>query len=390
VDLDDVHRFLDHMAERDSFAYSDKESIMAIERLLGRFEYVVAEAAAAFEASGEWASDGAKTAAAWLMTRCHLPASVAKAQLRRGKVLTTVAVSAQAFSEGSIGVAQFDLLAKAAKGPGGAIGAGGPATEAAFSRDEALLVTHAQEMKFAPFASVLAYWGQLADPDGADASDMARLARRDVYLRESISGMFLGQMNLDPVSGTIVATELGRREQVLFEADWKKASDELGREPKLHELCRTPAQRRADALVEMAVRSASTPADARRPEPLFSILVGYETLHGRICRLEGGPVLSPGTLLPHLDGASFERLVFGLDNRVECSVRSRFFSGATRRALEVRDQICSHEFCEEPVPRCQGDHIITFADGGPTDQGNGRLLCGFHNRLRNGREPPDG
>jgi hypothetical protein len=394
--LVDLRGALDSLVRADSFSLSDKESIVALERELARFEYVVAEAVAAFDAGGEWALDGAKTTAAWLMTRCHLPSSVAKAQLRRGKVLEKTPVSAQALSEGDIGVAQFDLLAKAAKGPGG-VGAGagagweGPDTEAAFCRDEALLVHHAKEMKFAPFAGVLAYWGQLADPDGAEASDMERIARRDVYLTKSISDMYLGKMNFDPISGAIVAAELARLEQALFEEDWKKAKDELGREPHLHELCRTPAQRRADAMVEMATRSASAPADGRRPEPLFTVLVGFETLHGRICELEGGGgILSPGTLLPWLDGATFERLVFGLDNRVECSVKSRLYTGATRRAIEVRDRVCTHEFCDEPVQNCQGDHIVLSSRGGETTQENGRLLCGFHNRLRNGREPPDG
>jgi hypothetical protein len=245
-------------------------------------------------------------------------------------------------------------------------------------------------MKFAPFSVAVAYWSQLADPDGADAADVARQARRDVYLAESISGMHLGRMTFDPVSGTIVSRELTRLEKELFEADWKKAREALGREPHLHELCRTSAQRRADALVEMAMRSASTPADGRRPEPLFTVLVGWETLYGRICRLEGGAVISPGTLLPWLDGASFERIVFGPGKRVECSVTSRFFTGATRRAIEVRDQGCTHEFCEEPVKNCQGDHIVGWAQGGQTTQENGQALCGFHNRLKNGREPPDG
>ena len=402
MQLDDLRGTLDELVRADSFSLSDKESIIALERELARLEYLVAKSAAAFDAGGEWATDGAKTAAAWLVTRCHLPSAVAKAQLRRGRVLAKMPVSSEAFSDGDIGVAQFDLLAKAAQGPGavGAVVAGadgvagadaaGPDTEGAFFRDEALLVTHAKEMKFAPFSAVLAYWGQLADPDGADAADMARLARRDVYLTESVNGMYLGKMTFDPVSGTIVADELVRRERVLFEEDWKKAKAELGRDPKIHELCRTSAQRRADAMVEMAIRSATAPADGRRPEPLFTVLVGYETLHGRICRLEGGGVISPGTLLPWLDGASFERIVFGPGQRVECSVRSRFFEGATRRAIEVRDQGCTHEYCEEPVEKCQIDHIVPYTQGGETSQGNGQALCGFHNRLRIGREPPDG
>jgi hypothetical protein len=396
--LDDLHEVLDRLVAADSFSRSDKASVVSIQRARAKMDYLAATCTAAFDAGGEWATNGAKTTEAWLSTRCHLPTPEAKAQLRRGRALASLALCAAAFSAGEIGAAQVDVLAKAAKGHPRGVGTteGGPeggtevATAVLFARDEALLVGHAKEMKFSPFCALVEYWSQLADPDGAEASDLARQARRDVYLAQSFDGMHLGQMTLDPISGTIVATEHARRERELFEADWKKAKEQLGREPRLHELGRTSAQRRADALVEMAIRSATAPADGRRPAPLFTILVGYETLHGRICQLEGGGVLSPGTLLPWLNGASFERIVFAPGTRVECSVRSRFFTGATRRAIEVRDQGCTHEFCEEPVQKCQGDHVVGYGEGGETTQENGQALCGFHNRQRNGREPPDG
>jgi hypothetical protein len=54
--------------------------------------------------------------------------------------------------------------------------------------------------------------------------------------------------------------------------------------------------------------------------------------------------------------------------------------------IELRDRICTHPYCYEPAENCQADHIETYAEGGPTTQDNGRLLCGFHNRLRNQRE----
>jgi hypothetical protein len=382
--LDDLERDLDHLAGSDPFSYADPESIIALERLAARLEFCVARAVAAFDAGGEWGADGAKGTTAWLSTRCHLPQSVARAQVRRGRALSSLPVSSEAFCAGEIGVAQIDALAQAAAGPGAG-------TAEAFARDEALLVEHAKAMKFAPFRSVLAYWAQLADPEGAEESDLERMARRDVYLNKSIHDMYLGAMTFDPVSGAIVSKELVRLEQALFEADWAQAKAELGRDPKLHELCRTSAQRRADALVEMAIRSASAPPDARRPEPLFSVLVGYETLHGRISQLADGSVLAPGTLLPWMDGAWFERIVFRPGKRVECSARARFFTGGTRRAIEIRDHDgCTHEYCEEAAENCQIDHIVPYAQGGETTQENGRVMCPFHNRLRNGREPPDG
>jgi hypothetical protein len=196
-------------------------------------------------------------------------------------------------------------------------------------------------------------------------------------------------MTLDPVSGAIVSDELIRLEQHEFEVDWAWATEVLGREPTLSELPRTPSQRRADALVEMATRSKTAPADGRRPAPLFTVLVDFPTLCGRICELAGSRVVTtPGSLLDWLDGASIERAVFAPPNRVDVSATARLFTGATRRAIEIRDRECTHPYCDGSRTDLQIDHIIPYAQGGPTIQENGRILCGFHNRLRNQRPPP--
>jgi len=118
------------------------------------------------------------------------------------------------------------------------------------------------------------------------------------------------------------------------------------------------------------------------------VLVDFPTLHGRVCELANGHVLSPGSLVAWLDQADIERAVFTPDRRVEVSAASRFFSGATRRAIELRDRRCTHPTCDEPAQRCEVDHILPWAMGGATTQENGRLLCGYHNRLRNQRPPP--
>ncbi len=112
------------------------------------------------------------------------------------------------------------------------------------------------------------------------------------------------------------------------------------------------------------------------------------TLHGRISELENGTVLAPSALTPWLDSAYFERAIFSLGTRVDVSARARLFSGGTRRAIELRDRMCTHPYCYEPAESCQADHVQPWAEGGPTTQDNGRLLCGFHNRMRNQRPPP--
>jgi hypothetical protein len=348
----------------------------SLHEMAGRFESFVTEAASAFEVGEEWAADGAKTAASWIATRCRISRAGAKRRVRLGRTLRQLPEVAEAWRGGVIGTDQAHAIASARR----------HRTEAAMARDEAMLVDQAKELGFEDFHRALEYWKQLADPDGAEAGDEERKASRNVYLETSLSGMFLGQMTLDPISGSIVSNELNRLEHDLFEADCAEAKERLGRTARIDELTRTSGQRRADALVEMATRSRTAPAEGTRPAPLFSVLVGFETLKGRICELENGTVLHPRALEPWMDSAYFERAVFAPTNRIDVSVRSRFFTGGTRRAIELRDRTCTHPHCYEPAENCQVDHIETWAAGGETTQENGRLLCGFHNRLRNQRE----
>jgi hypothetical protein len=60
-----------------------------------------------------------------------------------------------------------------------------------------------------------------------------------------------------------------------------------------------------------------------------------------------------------------------------------------RRALDVRDQRCTHHGCDQPAERCQGDHIQPWAAGGATTVDNGQLRCGYHNRWRWQHPDPD-
>ncbi len=108
------------------------------------------------------------------------------------------------------------------------------------------------------------------------------------------------------------------------------------------------------------------------------------TFAGRICELANGTVVSPGSLVPWLDEAWVERVVFeGRSRVIDVGISRRLFSGATRRAVEVRDRECFHPLCELPAEQCEIDHVQPWAAGGPTVAANGRAACGFHNRGRN-------
>ena len=257
-----------------------------------------------------------------------------------------------------------------------------PRREAALARDEALLVGEAKRLSFASFARALAYWRWRADPDGAESDAAASRESRHLHFSQSFGAMWFADGVFDPVGGEIVAREPHRLEEELFAGDWAEAKARVGEEVHTSDLRRSAAQRRADALVEMATRSATAPADGRRPEPLFSVLVGYETFAGPLCELAGGAMVTPDSLA-YLESAWAERVVFDSPSRVlDVGVRRRLFSGATRRAVEVRDRECFEPSCDVPAERCQIDHVRPRAEGGPTTQANGRPACAFHNRRR--------
>ena len=126
------------------------------------------------------------------------------------------------------------------------------------------------------FSAAVAYWIQFADPDGTDAEAEERAARRHLHLSRTFEGMWVLDGLLDPVAGAAVDEALHR------------ISEEL-RHAETDPLQRSAAQRRADTLVELAHRASCTRPSARRPKPLVSVFVGYETFAG-VCELADGTV----------------------------------------------------------------------------------------------------
>jgi hypothetical protein len=378
MDLGAVTADIDELVALDPALLADAGSITELYRQLDRMQAVVVRAVGRFEADGHWQLDGAHTAAGWVMANCRRPKATVKADLALARTLRHLPACETAWLAGDIGLSHARTLARARR----------PGTEEQMAKDEAMLVGHAKELPFRHFAKVVDYWSQCADADGADQAAMDQHEERRVHLSQIYDGLWFLDGVLDAIAGTVVSDELARLEDELFKAEWADAKVRLGREPTCADLARTPAQRRADALVEMAVRSRTAPSDGRRPEPLFTVLVGWETLKGRICELANGTVVAPGALVPWLGSAWLERVVFKSPARVlDVGVAQRLFKGATRRAVEVRDQECFHPTCDVPASRCQVDHIVPFSAGGPTTQVNGRLACGFHNRAR-GHPPP--
>ena len=368
MELRALEEALDHLVE--SVSAEDRpvptgEETVRLFGLVSRLQAVAAVSASDFNDGGQWATSGARSGAAWLVKETRAPDHECRRSVRLGRRIHALPAATASWLAGRIGPAHAQVLC----------GLGNRRTWSALVEAEADLVGHAERLRFADFAARAAYWRQHADPDGADEDEESRRQRRDAWFVQSISGMWFGKATLDPISGAIVGGELDRLEKAAFEDDRAEAKARLGRDPHPDELGRSASQRRADALVEMATRSRSTPAGAPRPAPLFSVFVDFETAAGRMCELANATVLAPYALVPWLDRAYIERAVYKPDGRVEVSEQARFFTGATRRAIELRDRRCQHPYCDATLERCQVDHIVPYGPDGPTTQDNGQLLC---------------
>jgi hypothetical protein len=350
------------------------EMVESLQGLTAQLEAAEARVVARWDAEGCWQIHGARSAAAWLTWRCRIPGGVAAQRVRHARAVRDLPAIAAAWEEGEIDRTHVSALLSVRT----------PRTEAHFAEGHRELLDAARSLRYSHFRRACDLWSQLADPDGAEDKAEADRAGREVHLSQSFGGMFLGKMTFDPVDGTIVHETLVEIERELFDREWAEARDRLGRDPLVFELPRTPAQRRADAMVEMAIRARTAPPGGRRPAPLFTVVIDYPTLVGPVRELGNGTVVTPGTLAGWLSEADIERIVFGPRSRiVDVGATTRFFRGALRRGIQVRDRTCFHPTCDEPPDRDQIDHIVEASKDGPTTQANGRLGCAFHNRRRN-------
>ena len=347
--------------------------VLRMQELRGALEAAEARVLGEWDRRKVWRADGAKAGAAWLASRQRLPMGEARRRLRHARAVRRFQAVAEAWAAGAIDRCHLTTL----------MGACTARTEGAFADEHLVLLDSARTRGFADFKRHCDIWALYRDPDGAEQGAADDEEGRELHLSQSFGGMWFGRITLDPVRGTVVDETLRLIDRELFDADWASARSRLGRDPLVTELDRTPAQRRADALVEMATRARTAPEGGRRPAPLFTVVVGLETLCGPLLELFNRTVITPGTAAKWLTGADVERIVFESPSRVvDVGAKRRFFRGALRRAIEVRDRTCFHWTCDEPPDRAEIDHIVEAHRGGPTTQDNGRLGCAVHNRWR--------
>jgi hypothetical protein len=288
--------------------------------------------------------------------------------------------------------------------------------------EEALVDTAITE-RFTDFEQTVEYVIVRAAP--ADADERARRAMDERGASSSAVGDG-GQVDasMERLGFDVWQAELERLTDAELARDRAEAKDRLGRTPSTAELRRTTRQRRVDAMVEMARRSAAH--DGRglgaRPfvttvhvDPVFLtalIKVLTEALNpdrdpgfdldraldevdlteGSLHELDDGTVVTVNTVVFALLTGTVRGILYDPDGEVLRFGRTRrLFSPAQAQAIRAMWRRCCHpDGCDRTGPATQSDHTIEHQHGGPTDLSNGERYCETHNKTKTNRhgEPP--
>ncbi|HEV2758180.1 MAG TPA: DUF222 domain-containing protein, partial [Acidimicrobiales bacterium] len=169
---------VDALCAVDPARLADGETVVALHRQLERLSAVLTRAVAAFDAGRAWDAEGARSASAWLAVRWNVPQNSARRRVVLGRSLREMPLVEQAWLAGDIGEAQVSLFGSARTAE----------TAACFERDEKMLVNQAVKLGYRSFVRALAYWGQLADPEGTERSAARQHADRHLHLSQSFGG----------------------------------------------------------------------------------------------------------------------------------------------------------------------------------------------------------
>ncbi len=320
-----------------------------------------------WDAAGAWAEDGALSARSWLVHRTATTKANASALVRSARLVQQNQRTAKALAAGDISPAHVQIAARAARH-----------VEDLYADHEDGILDAACMTSPEQFKVVVNHWRNLAesiiDHEPADR----RFERRYLHISPVLDRMARIDGYLDAEGAARLVATLDAIEP----PDPKHGSTAP----------RTLPQRRADALVRLAVGERST-----APTPL-DVIVDLDTLMGRMpsdltsarCEIVGvGPIDRDTAVRLACDATVGRVIMRGASEVLDVGRRHRLVSPAQRRALNARDRHCVEPACEVPAEWCDVHHRVHWIDGGTTDLHNLELRCRRHHiHVHEGQRAP--
>ena len=321
-----------------------------------------------WDAAGAWAEDGALSARSWLVHRSPVTKQQASTLVRSARLVQANARTAKALAAGDISPAHVEVAARAARH-----------VEDLYADHEDGILDAARITDPESFKNVVSHWRNLAEALIDREPAETRFDRRHLYVSPVLDEMAR-------VDGYLDAEGAARLVRTLDALEPPDPTD--GPEPP-----RTLAQRRADALVRLAMgERPATPST-------LDVIVDLDTVMGRIpadltrarCEIIGvGPIDRDTALRLACDAAVGRVITRGRSEVLDVGRRTREPTPALRRALNARDRTCVEPGCEVPAEWCDAHHRVHWVDGGTTDLDNLELRCRRHHIAQHQRDrgPP--
>ena len=361
------------------------DELVDLRRQIDRLESIWLKRVNAAHLSGAATVQGYVTTAAFLRHTCHLTPGGARSRVDVAASTAERPALAEAFAEGAISYQHVKVVTDALA----------PLPPALQADAEPVLIEAARNYDPGRVAQIARRLRHIIDPDGQAGTDERHRESRWLDLASTFDGMGSLRGMLDAESAAIVRTAI--------DALSTRAGD-------LDE--RTPAQRRADGLVELARRAldGGELPDTGGERPHVTVIVDLATLRGESrgpAELLGdGPLGAESARRISCDAVVTRVVTNGLPNAfkefssfkphyleslppqlrgptqvLDVGRASRTATTAIRKALAVRDKGCVMPGCDRPPPRCEAHHLHHWAKGGVTALHNFVLLCGFHHHF---------
>jgi hypothetical protein len=267
----------------------------------------------------------------------------------------------QAFADGDFSYPHAAMIARTAERLG----------EKMEANAETIMVTAAKDLDLARLRVVTVQLRHYMDPDSVldDANESHEL--RFLHLSQTLDGVFYLNGRFDSEGGAILQTALNALSG-----------------PPTSEDKRTPKQRRADTLVELARQQLDrgTLPQVGGQRPHLAVTVSMATLAKQpgspAAELEWTQPIPAETARRLACDAAITPVFLGSESdqpRADRTTRS--ISGSQRTALVVRDKGCRFPCCDRPAGWTDAHHLHHWADGGKHVMKNLVLLCRRHHRM---------
>lgn len=370
--VEQLRTAIDALAAADVVGFSQRDELASLWRELTRLDAQFARRVAELDTSAEWSVGGARSAAGWLVANLRLATGEAHHHVKVARQTAQMPVANDAWQEGRINSRHVDALTKVRSGAD---------ADAEFAEFEAALVDVALTGRPEDVANVGRQWRDALDDDlDRDGSDSKKQKdtdheRRRADFSRTLDGIGILDGTFDAEGAEIIDTALDRCYERNHRAD----------DP------RTPAQQRADAIVDI-FRHYLDHQHRGANRPHLVVVVDDATLAGEAvgrCETISGYQLHPESVRRLACDAFIQRIV--LDSRgvpLDMGRATRTFTPDQYRAIMVRDGGCRMPGCDAGPEDCQAHHATThWEDGGLTNLAVGLALCrgaGHHRLIHEG------